>query len=185
VPAPWKIAISPDGKWALAATDGSDDGIARKSPMIYSWDLRGGKPLTNLVKHSAHPGPITSLHFSPDGKLALSACADGIVKLWRVPQWKEYAPLDWSEPGLEPIDKAVIEAVFTPDGNYVVTARRGGLVLSEVRSGMVALCCKERSFVHVAVLPDGKRAVTSYGQVVKLWDLKAGQELRTLMRGKG
>src|SRR5262249_51925484 len=77
-----KVAMSPDGKWAMC---NNYTGIA-------VWDLTTGKPARELMGNMK---AITALAFSPTGQLALAATKDGTILLWDLPQWKQAGKLVW------------------------------------------------------------------------------------------
>jgi WD40 repeat protein len=62
-------AFSPDGK-KIVITDGRTATV---------WDADSGK---ELQKSKEHPHYIPSVAFSPDGKRIVTACRDGIIRIW-------------------------------------------------------------------------------------------------------
>jgi WD40 repeat protein len=186
---PRSVAISPDNKWALSGGDFVDQSSGETATPVQVWNLSTGKLLREL---QAHSGGVTCVAFSPTGALALTAGWEGGLKLWNVPQWKEYKVLTWSDPEqpsawpLYTDKNAVFGSVFTPDGRYVLSGRQGGLVLWEVTSGKAALTFEgnPRNIKHVSLLQGGKQALTATqdGDVM-LWDLRTGDEILTFFGG--
>jgi WD40 repeat protein len=70
-----EVAISPDGK--LAAIGIVDEPFTRYGVRVYDW--RNRKILATFV---GHLGPVSTLHFSPDGSLLASGSQDTSVLLW-------------------------------------------------------------------------------------------------------
>lgn len=69
-----------------------------------------------------HPGNLLGLTFSRDGRLLLSACLSGQVRLWEVGSWREVARYDW---GIS----AIRAVAFAPDGMTAVAAGFEGELL--------------------------------------------------------
>ncbi len=72
-----RIAVTADGRFALAGTWGGED---RKNLKL--WRLDTGQELHVFKGHSR---AIQAVALSPDGRWALSGSHDGSVKLWKVP----------------------------------------------------------------------------------------------------
>jgi WD40 repeat protein len=68
------LAVDPAGR--TVASGGADGTIQLFDVSDHS---RLGGPLTG------NAAPVTSLQFSPDGAMLLSASSDGAVRLWQVP----------------------------------------------------------------------------------------------------
>lgn len=80
--------LSPDGKYL--ATRASTTQLASKGesgPSVTLWQVEGGKELfTGRLSGTATP--VTTVEFSPDGRMVAAACGDGPIDLWEVPSGK-------------------------------------------------------------------------------------------------
>ena len=160
----WSLALSPNGKTALS---GSEDHSFR------FWDVATGE---QIGISEVYDGRVIAVAFSRDGKQAL-ACTHGTVRLWDVARHKEVGPT------LGDPRTAMHDAVFTPDGKFVLTGGDRGLKLWEVATAKVVLSCSTPPghVKGVTVSPDGSRALSiQYRGPVTLWDLTSGEETRTL-----
>ena len=66
-------AISPDGKRVAAGYSNAD------SNRLYVWDAKSGDI---LYEQDNLPAFLTSVHFSPDGRLLIAAGWDGMLRFW-------------------------------------------------------------------------------------------------------
>jgi WD40 repeat protein len=71
----WSVALSDDGKLALVGGNGIKKGV--KTAQL--WSLEGGE---RLLFDLPHPDQVRAVAFSPDAKLAATACFDGNARLW-------------------------------------------------------------------------------------------------------
>lgn len=140
------VVYSPDGK--LVAT-GDSVGMARiwdsaTGHEIYSWD---------------HKGPVTTVRFSPDGRRLLTASEDRFGTAARptsMPRGAEtrvrvFDTQTGSELIRLPHSHAVSSAMFTPDGNHVVSLSGHTMRLHLVNLGtLITLACKRvgRTFTN-------------------------------------
>jgi WD40 repeat protein len=139
------------------------------------WDLAAGK---EMARFEEHMGNITSVGFSSDGRLALTASKDGLVRIWDVAQRKPLGkPCEHRD--------AVTAAVFAPDEQFLLSGSSDGIVrLWEWKKGE----CKFRMPGHngpvksLAISRDGKRALSVSDEggdgTLRLWDLQKGEELK-------
>jgi WD40 repeat protein len=97
------LAVSPDK--TLVASAGSDK-------TIIVWDLRNGKQLFNLKKHSAW---IFCLAFSPDGRFLASGSADGNVWVWDIRRGVTVQGISLGKHAAVSID-------FSPDGKILAVS---------------------------------------------------------------
>lgn len=68
-----------------------------------------------------HDGGVLDLTFSHSGEMLLTADADGMAKLWRVPDGQAVcAPMEHS--------REVVAAVFCPGDRFIATAQADGLI---------------------------------------------------------
>ncbi len=95
------LAYSPDGRFLAAAnhynayrhyTPGVESlGFKIPLPQVHLWDLIAGKEIQVL---KGHQGPISTLAFSPDGKLLATGSYDTTVLLWDATRFKNKPPAE-------------------------------------------------------------------------------------------
>jgi WD40 repeat protein len=180
------LAFSPDGRIVAGAAGES----------VQLWDLGAATPVATMVSIPITPGPtptdlhtqlvtnpaITSVAFSPDGRLLATGSYDGGVRIWER-QHLSAAPLLLRG---HPYTKAPanypprVDAIaFSPNGQYLASANAGWAVLLWSVGTPTAA---PRTLPHegvdtVAVSPDGRLLVSgslgglSHG-TVQVWDLQ-------------
>jgi WD40 repeat protein/energy-coupling factor transporter ATP-binding protein EcfA2 len=131
---------------------------------------------------SRHQAAVSSVAFSPDGKMLASASADWSVILWDVASRK---------PSGEPLEghRSSVESVaFSPDGRMLASASSdGAVILWDVarRKRLEQLKGHQSSAVIVAFSPDGRTLASgSWDRTVILWDVASGNPLGEL-KGHG
>ncbi len=146
---------------------------------------------------TGHSLAISSVAFSPNGRTLVSGSEDNTLRLWDVATGKELRVFGGHE-------SQIFSVAFSPDGKTLVSGSWDGSIrLWDVVSGRqlrvlyghelrVHTQGKEsKSFVMkawvmaVAFSPDGKTLVSGGSDdMVKLWDVATGTELRTLVGHK-
>ena len=129
---------------------------------------------------SSSPEPsaeVSSIAYSPDGKMLASGSRDNTVKLWDA---RSGALLRT----LEGHTKGIASVAFAPDGKTLASSSSDNTVkLWDARSGdLLRTLAGHKWIVHsVAFAPDGNTlASSSSDNTVKLWDARSGDLLRTL-----
>jgi WD40 repeat protein len=103
----YSLVFSPDGGVLVSG--------GRES--VGFWSATTGKPLGRSLGY--HPGQVTSLAVSDDGKLLASGSSDDTVLLWDLP-----TRLPLSEP-IQGHKTGVISVDFSTDGKWLVSASSG------------------------------------------------------------
>src|SRR5262249_35841494 len=170
-PPPGKVlAFAPDGRGAWVV---SEDGKS-----VRLWELARGQ-LADLVLE--HPGKVTALAVSPDGRLVGTACGDEKVRLWNTSTGQTDLTL--------PDQAAVSAMAFGPDGRTVVIGRletRVRKVATALQAWEVATGRSTGPTFHqlghvngLAFSPDGLTllTITEWEKTVGRWEMPAGRFL--------
>ena len=153
------VAFSSDGQTALS---GSDDAT------LILWDVTTGEAIRRL---QGHAGGVNSVAFSPDGQTALSGSDDAALILWDVATGEAIRRLEGHT-------ERVLDLAFTPDGRSVLSASDDmSLRLWNLETGEEI---RQRVFPSVPILlaisPDGRTAVHTVEQEIRLRDIVQWQE---------
>jgi WD40 repeat protein/tRNA A-37 threonylcarbamoyl transferase component Bud32 len=161
------VAFSPRGDRCATGTG------AQQSGVIQLWDCSTGRPVGKPVEG---PHPISSIKFSPDGKLILTA--EGNVAVLRDTATGERVGLRLRHA------KNVHAAAFSNDGKFVVTGSADGTArVWEAPSGRPTQSVFQHAdrevVLAVAFSPDGKTVVTgTEAGMARQWNVASGQEVR-------
>jgi WD40 repeat protein len=158
------FAFSPDGHWivlaqiAMSSTPDPVVVLAKEHRFVDS--LRG------------HAGTVLDLSFSPDSTKVVTACEDGKLRIFSVPDWKllqtltgHHGPVHWAE--------------FSPDGKLLVSAGedRTARVWS-VDDGKLQQTLEESKdpLLTVSFSPNGEYFAASSEKAALLWKRIVGRQ---------
>jgi WD40 repeat protein len=114
---------------------------------------------------AGHFGWVNAVAVTPDGKQAVSASNDQMLKVWNLRRGRE------------------VRTSVTPDGKQAVSASNDQMlkVWNLKRGREVRTLVGHSGWVHaVAVTPDGKKAVSaSSDRTLRVWDLASGRTAAT------
>jgi WD40 repeat protein/Flp pilus assembly protein TadD len=157
-----QVSFSDDGQ--LAATCG--DKTARV------WSIAKREAVSPPL---LHPDAVSQVSVAPDGRRAVTACADRMVRVWDVATGQRLLTLR----------QATLPSttLFSPDGRHLLTAGQDGIAhVWDVESGDEAVPTLWHGGPIVAgatFSPDGSRVLAASGKEVRVWDLTAGEPLAT------
>ncbi len=158
------LAYSPDGTQLATA---GQDGVVR------IWDTATGEVAWEL----AHQTPVASVTFRVDGSQLVAASGETAV-MWDLTTGESAPPISGHN-GL------IHHAIFSPDGQFLVTAGADGLVkLWDLQSGELVRTFSGHSgpVLWVAFSSDGSQLATaSVDKTARLWDVATGNVLRTIL----
>ena len=161
--------ILPTERLASAGDDGS----------IVLRDVRSGRVTLRL---DGHRDAVTTLAFSPDGKLLASGSYDRSVRLWNVANGRAMGTLEGHS-------NWVFSVAFSADGKSLASAGHDQIVrVWDVSSGQEirSLAGHAASVRAVAFSPDGSQlASAGADRVVALWNLVDGRPIARLEGHRG
>jgi WD40 repeat protein len=143
-------------------------------------ELRIGEIAGEWKRCEGHFGPVYAAAFSPDGRKAVSAGADGVLRLWDTRTGKELRRLEGHS-------GRVWTVAFAPDGRRVVSGGFDGSVrVWDLVSGREQRRFNHADYVRSAVFSHDGRFILSGGddKVLRLWSLESGKEVRSF-KGHG
>lgn len=165
------IAFSSDNKFiAIGTVDTvnlNQTGEERITAQV--WEVTSGKLISSLNRGNS----VNALSFSPDGKLVVTASADGTAQVWE------------TESG-EPVGQllkhkgAILDVAFSPDGKYVATASldKTAAIWKVGSDCPLKTLQHEQAVTAVSLSHKSKWIVTaSTDKVVKVWDIKSGKPI--------
>ena len=136
----------------------------------YLWRLCQGEARATF---SGHVGVVTSVAFSPDGRLLASGGGDRSVRLWEAATGSQVALLNGHAQEVDCV-------AFSPDGNWLVSGSLDGtLKVWKVasRRPVMSIAAHTGIIWSAAFSPDGRKLATaSDDKTVRLWDILKGQD---------
>jgi WD40 repeat protein/beta-lactamase regulating signal transducer with metallopeptidase domain len=179
-PAAWTIAVLAATACLIVAGVGPLHSAADNQTTAAPSPETKGKPTADLygdplpagalarlgTTRLRHGGDVTFVAFGPDGKTLLTAGQDNTMRLWDLATGREirrFTRPKPADPGPPANDKkAQAEAAL----QLMAGGRNGG------------------SF-GVALAPDGKTLAAARGEVIQLWNVETGEELRKIQEPGG
>jgi eukaryotic-like serine/threonine-protein kinase len=167
-----KVTLDPAG---AAAAPGGVGEKAPRDPDAGSGDTTpGGGPQTL----KGHTGRVTSVIFSPDGRLLATAGANGTVCLWITETGRRRATLNGPKGALAGL-------AFFSDGKTLLTVGEDGTLqlwdIAIERPIKPAATLKLSASFKVSALRPGSKVLATGGEgTVKLWDIESGKQLSTI-----
>jgi WD40 repeat protein/energy-coupling factor transporter ATP-binding protein EcfA2 len=165
------VAFSPDGKTIIS---GSEESIVTGSSEtgdngyktiihLHLWDVSGnpiGQPF------QGHEDRVTSVAFSPDGKMIASGSHDKTVRLWD-------ASSNSTGQLLQGPDSTVSSIAFSPDGKMIASGSDYTIHLWKVDGDTIEPFQGHEGMVtSVAFSPDSRMIASgSYDKTIRLWSI--------------
>ncbi len=161
------IEYSPDGNRLMAADAGGNIGV---------WDINTGALIHRYLP--VGKGGTPTARFSPDGKrMVVSGGYDNVARIWDLASGAILLTLSGHA-------GAVQDAVYSPDGDVVVTAAEDGAVRfwnPVTGKGFRTITAHPGGAVTVAFSRDGGHLITGGADgIAKVWDVTSGDLLMTL-----
>jgi WD40 repeat protein len=143
---------------------------------IHIWDAATGQELAVLKGHNDY---VRQAAYSPDGKRIVTVSRDKTARIWDSTSGQQLAMLNGHN------NYVVTHAVFSPDGQSIVTASDDDYTARtwDSTTGQQLAVSNEHYDVvrHAVFSPDGQSIVTaSDDYTARIWDAATGQQLAEL-----
>jgi hypothetical protein len=158
-----RLAVSRNGQFIVS---GGLDGD------VIVWDGQTGEPLFQPIK--AHSAWITSLEFSPDGKMLATCSNYGITKLWNTKTWQlQEKPIEHGH--------GVGCVRYSPSGDLIAIAASSiEIYASDTRERVASFKGHKSHNFSLAWTPDGTRLLTGGDgddPTIREWDTTTWQQV--------
>jgi len=159
-----KIAVSPDGTRAFSAGKSYD-------PWVRAWDIETGRQIWTAP--NVRDEDAQAVAVSPDGRMVALGTSNGALKIFDAATG---ARLHFIVVG-----SGVDDVAFSPDGLILASASDDG----KIRLFDPKTWCETKRLdnsgmtVSIAFSPDNRLLAAATFERVRLWDLAAGNELRS------
>lgn len=171
-----RLAFTSDGNWLAAPGWGY---------------LTGAVRLWNLADHSRQErnfstyGSVTSLAFSPDGRILALGTDMGRVELF---DWESSARLAiLAEPQEDNFFSRITDLDFSPDGNFLAAVGESPQGLARVwslKGSKRIVESHQTGFTsirpYVAFIENGERLLSGMGDLAIAWERSSGEQVATL-----
>src|SRR5262249_49490824 len=137
--------------------------LTRSTDVIQVWEASSGVKLGSLKDAPSH---VTSVTYSPDGKLLAAAGDDGTVKVWDLASRRPRATPQTGERV-----SGTFRLTFSPDGKRLAfTGTGGALKVWNADTGQVTTPLGEVNSRTITFTPDGKQLATADQGTVSIRD---------------
>jgi len=166
------VAISPNGRiaafGAAIANQIVDEDYQAKITLVNPSNLRASAILDVL---DGHQGMVTSLAFSPDGKILVSSGFDLFVKFWDVATWRLLGQLSLGD--------TPNSLAFSPDGTRLAVASNLAVVFIDPISMKIDRSVQETGGDSLAFSFDGSHVYVHSQGSIKIIDANANMVMQT------
>jgi len=167
------LLVTPDGKKLLAWVPGNE-----RFTTITVFDPATGNEVFSFNDNGRH---VFAVAFTPGGDKAALGAKDGSLRIYDLE--KRGQPLPGGDWFIFNKGIGLGDLAFTPDGKTIIVGNElGEISFCDVASRKVLHTVKGHAqrIAVCMVSPDGKRCATAgFDNIVKLWDIASGKELRS------